>query len=169
MERRVVLAGFLAFCCAPRAAAEETAQLYFEGPKTTVLPLMRSPDGKLYLTARLNDRDVVLFVDSGATSIIDLRVANDLGLSQVATGDKGYGLNGGISDRITTRADLRLGKLILKGVVVDVVDMSSVQALSRQHGLPEFDGLIGSELLWAFKARIDYAKLTLTLTRPGLL
>ncbi|MBW8880362.1 MAG: aspartyl protease family protein, partial [Asticcacaulis sp.] len=82
MFRRAFLTGLVAMAGASAARADE--QVYFEGPKTVELPLKYSQvDGKLYLVGQVNGRDLTFFIDTGATSIIDINLAKDLGLEQV--------------------------------------------------------------------------------------
>ena len=63
--------------------------------------------------------------------------------------------------------DLRLGELRLRNLPVDCLDLTELKALSKANGMPEFDGLIGAELLRVLGAKIDFERLTLTVKRPG--
>jgi len=55
----------------------------------------------------------------------------------------------------------------IMGLPVDFLDLSQLKAINRANGMPEFDGLIGAELLTMLRARIDFERLTLTIRRPG--
>ena len=112
-------------------------------------------------------RDLLLFLDTGATSVLDISVARGLRLPLVDTGQQGFGLTGLAGKRISTHVDLRLGALKITGLPIDCLDLTQLKALSKENGMPEFDGLIGAELLTTLRARIDFDKLTLTLRRPG--
>ena len=165
MFRREFLAGAVGLitCNAVRAQSP----VYFEGPGSVALPLRRAVDGKLYLTVSAMGRDLLLFLDTGATSVLDISVARSLRLPLVDTGQKGFGLTGLAGKRISTHVDLRLGALKITGLPIDCLDLTQLKALSKENGMPEFDGLIGAELLTTLRARIDFDKLTLTLRRPG--
>jgi hypothetical protein len=165
MFRREFLAGILGgIACAPIGALPP---VYFEGPGSVTLPLRRAIDGKLYLTVPVMGRDLLLFLDTGATTVLDIGVARSLRLQLVDTGQQGFGLTGLAGKRISAHVDLRLGALKITALPVDCLDLTQLKALSKENGMPEFDGLIGAELLTALRARIDFDRLTLALRRPG--
>lgn len=165
MLRRYVLIAGAALIASAAIGAEPAS--YFDGPRTVTLPLRRAVDGKLYLTVPVMDRNLMLFLDTGASTVLDIRVARSIGLPLTDTGQTGYGLTGIAGKRISTHVDLRLGELKLANIPVDCLDLTELKALSRANGMPEFDGLIGAELLTALRARIDFDRLTLTVRRPG--
>jgi len=164
MLRRHILVAGAALIASVAIGAEPTS--YFEGPRSVTLPLRRAVDGKLYLTVPVMGRDLVLFLDTGASTVLDLRVARSIGVPLIDTGQTGYGLTGVAGKRISTHVDLRLGALKLSNLPVDCLDLAELKALSKANGMPEFDGVIGAELLTALRARIDFERLTLTLRRP---
>ena len=167
MLRRELLIASVGLLGLPLGAGEETVTAYFEGPETTTLSLSRSIDGRLYLHASVMGRDLVLFVDTGAMTLLDMAVARRLGLKLIDTGQSGFGLTGGVGKRISGRVDMWLGRLKITGVPVDFIDLTPLRALNKANGMPEFDGLIGAELLTTLRAKIDFERLTLTLRRPG--
>ena len=139
---------------------------YFEGPASVTIPLGRAIDGKLYLTVPVMGRNLLLFLDTGASTVIDIGVARSLGLPLVDTGQQGFGLTGVAGKRIGTHVDLRLGALKLTHLPVDCLDLTQLKAIGKGNGMPEFDGVIGAELLTTLQARIDFGRLTLTVKRP---
>lgn len=167
MFRRELLIASVGILGLPLGAAAETVTAYFEGPETTTLPLNRATDGKLYLHTSVMGRDLLLFVDTGAMTLLDMAVARSLGLKLTDTGQSGFGLTGGAGKRISGRVDMWLGRLKITGAPVDFIDLAPLRALSKANGMPEFDGLIGAELLTMLRAKIDFGRLTLTLRRPG--
>lgn len=167
MLRRELLAGGVGLLGFPFPAAAETVTAYFEGPGTATLPLSRAIDGKLYLRASVMGRDLLLFLDTGAMTLLDMAVARSLRLKLVDTGQSGFGLTGGAGKRISGRIDLWLGRLKITGLPVDFMDLNPLRAINRANGMPEFDGLIGAELLTTLRAKIDFERLTLTVRRPG--
>jgi len=112
-------------------------------------------------------RDLILFLDTGATTVIDINVARKLGVPLVDTGQEGFGLTGMAGKRISTHVDLRLSALKITGMPVDCLDLTQLRAASRGNGMPDFDGVIGAELLTELQAKIDFGRLTLTVKRPG--
>jgi hypothetical protein len=167
MLRREILLASAGLLGIPFPAEAETSVAYFEGPGSTTLPLNRAVDGKLYLRTTVMGRDLLLFLDTGALTLLDMALARSLGLKLVDTGQSGFGLTGGAGKRISGRIEMRLGKLKITGLPVDFMDLGPLRALSRANGMPEFDGLIGAELLTTLRAKIDFERLTLTLRRPG--
>jgi len=167
MLRRELLATGIALLLPPFPAAADPPTTFFEGPQSTTVRLARAIDGKLYLEAPVMGRSLLLFIDTGALTILDSAVARSLGLTLVDTGESGFGLTGLAGKRISGRVDLWLGALKITGLPVDFMDLGQLKAVSRSNGMPEFDGLIGAELLTTLRAKIDFERLTLTLKRPG--
>ena len=163
--RRHLLAAGAALIASTAIGAEPTSD--FDGPRSITLPLRRAVDGKLYLSVPVKGRNLMLFLDTGASTVLDIGVARSIGLPLSDTGQTGYGLTGVAGKRISTHVDLRLGELKLSNIPVDCLDLAELKALSKANGMPEFDGLLGAELLTALRARIDFDRLTLTVRRPG--
>lgn len=166
MLRRAFL--IVAGCLLARAAPAQVAGLTgYDGPSSVTLPLHRAVDGKLYLTVQVMGRDLVMFLDTGASTVIDVTVARRLGLPLVDTGQEGFGLTGAAGKRISTRVELRLGAMRMVGLPVDCLDLTQLKAVSRGNGMPAFDGVIGAELLTELEAQIDFGRLILTVKRPS--
>jgi hypothetical protein len=165
MFRRGFLAAAVGFIAWGAARAEQP--VYFEGPGSVTIPLKRAVDGKLYLTVPVMGRPLLLFLDTGASTVLDIGVARSLRLPLVDTGQQGFGLTGVAGKRISTHVDLRLGPLKITGLPVDCLDLTQLKAISKDNGMPEFDGVVGAELLTTLRAKIDFDQLTLTLRRPG--
>jgi predicted aspartyl protease len=167
MRRRAFLIG-AACLLAPRISAQPPEpSVWFEGPSSVTIPLKRAVDGKLYLTVPVMGRDLLLFLDTGASTVIDINVARKLGVPLVDTGQEGFGLTGMAGKRISTHVDLRLGTLKIANMPVDCLDLTQLRAVSRGNGMPDFDGVIGAELLTELQAKIDFGRLTLTVKRPA--
>ena len=84
----------------------------------------------------------------------------------VDSGQMGFGLTGTAGKRIGTHIDLRLGGLKITNMPVDCLDLTQLRAVSRGNGMPDFDGVIGAELLHELQALVDFGRLTLTVKRP---
>jgi len=167
MLRRAFLIGTAALVAGAAFVQPAAPTTWFEGPASVTLPLKRSIDGKLYLTVSVMGQDQLLFLDTGATTVIDISVARRLGVPLVDTGQMGFGLTGMAGKRIGTHVDLRLGALKITNLPVDCLDLTQLRAVSRGNGMPDFDGVIGAELLTQLQAKIDFGRLTLTVKRPG--
>ena len=165
MLRRTFLAASIGWIASAAAGAEAT--IYYEGPRSVTLPLSRAVDGKLYLSVPVMGRDLLLFLDTGASTVIDIGVAHSLRLPLVDTGQQGFGLTGVAGKRINTHVDMQLGALRIAGLSVDCLDLAQLKAISRNNDMPEFDGLIGAELLTALRAQVDFGRPSLTVRRPA--
>jgi len=167
MLRRAFLIGALGLLGIAASAQPPEPPVGFAGPATVTIPLKRAADGKLYLTVSVMGRDLVMFLDTGASTVIDTNVARRLSVPLVDTGQQGFGMTGVAGKRISTHVEMRLGALRMEGLPVDCLDLSQLKAISRGNGMPAFDGVIGAELLTMLQAQIDFGRLTLTVKRPG--
>jgi len=103
MFRRQFLAGCGSLLAlASRADAERLT--YFEGPGSTTLALSRAGDDKLYLRTPVMGRDLLLFLDTGALTILDIAVARSLHLPLTDLGQSGFGLTGTVESASTGRS-----------------------------------------------------------------
>lgn len=167
MKRRTFLSLAGALLVTPGMPAHaQTHYLRYSGPARTTIKLQKSIDNKLYIITPVNGRALTLFVDTGASSLLDLAVAKEMGLQLTANAEKGYGLSGEGVDLLTTTVDMELGAMKLQGAPFACVEFTRVKAYSRENGFIEFDGIIGNNLLSGFRAVIDYDRMTLTLKRP---
>ena len=166
MRRRTFLVGAAAPVGAPASAQPAGSPSSYAGPETVTIPLKRAADGKLYLTVPVMGRDLVMFLDTGASTVIDIAVVRRLGVPLVDTGQQGFGMTGVAGKRISTHVEMRLGALRMANLPVDCLDLSQLKAISRGNGMPAFDGVIGAELLTVLQAQIDFGRLTLTVGRP---
>ncbi len=145
----------------------DNTMVYFEGPKTVVVPLEKSAEGKLFATVMISGVSHRFNIDTGAGSILDLALAHSLGLKLTQGTEIGYGLTGQGLPRISTRTDLHLGDLKITGMPFDCLNLKDLNRVAAEHKMPTFDGIIGADFLAYLKAVIDYQHLTLTLTLPN--
>jgi predicted aspartyl protease len=167
MWRRTFLIGTLGMVGLAASARPAEPLVRFEGRSSVTIPLKRAIDGKLYFSVPVMGRDMPMFLDTGASTVIDINVARKLGVPLVDTGQEGFGMTGVAGKRISTHVDLQLGALKIGGVPVDCLDLTQMEAVSRGNGMPDFDGVIGAELLTLLQAQIDFGRLTLTVKRPS--
>jgi hypothetical protein len=147
-------------------AQDQTVTVTFKGPRSVELPLTQGPDAKLYLKVISHGQELSMIVDTGGATLLDLDTAKALGLELHESPTLAYGLVGPSNEKFQSYADFAFGKLQVFNIPVAIVNMSEPKKLSREHGHPEFHGIIGAELLAAFEGRIDYGKRTLKLTQP---
>ena len=137
------------------------------GPQRIVLDFKITPDGKLYLPVKVGGRALTLFLDTGATTIIDSFVAKELGIEMRESDDMGYGITGVAGKRQVGTIELQFGTLKVTSFPVSFLDLEAVREYNRTHGMPPFDGLIGTDLLTLLRADINYGTRKLTLHRAA--
>jgi hypothetical protein len=164
MRRRDVLIGSIGLLALTGAAHSEPVN--FAGPSSVTIPLKRAADDKLYLDVTVMGRELVLFLDTGAPTVIDINIMRGLGVPLTETGEQGFGLTGKAGKRIAAQVDMQLGALTITGLPIDCIDLTQLKAVSRGNGMPEFDGVIGADLLTMLQAQVDFGRLTLTMKRP---
>jgi hypothetical protein len=165
MRRRDLLIGAIGMLTLATAAHSELA-VAFEGPSSSTIPLKRAADDKLYFTASVMGRALVVFIDTGAPTVLDINIVRGLGAPLTETGEQGFGLTGKAGKRIAAQVDMQLGALTIIGLPIDCIDLTQLKAVSRGNGMPEFDGVIGADLLAMLQAQVDFGRLTLTVRRP---
>jgi hypothetical protein len=165
IRRRDVLIGAIGMLALASAAHGEPP-IGFEGPTLVTIPLRRAADDKLYLTVTVMGRALVVFIDTGAPTVLDINIMHGLGVPLVETGEQGFGLTGKAGKRIAAQVDMQLGALTITSLPVDCIDLTQLKAVSRGNGMPEFDGVIGADLLTMLQAQVDFGRLTLTVRRP---
>lgn len=166
--KTLLLIIWVAMLGGPALLAEDRIT-WFEGPRVARLEFKLTPEGKPFVKVKMGGRDAFLFIDTGATTILDKGVAESLGLTLRETDDVATGLTGVAGRRYAASVDLQIGQMKISNLPVSCLDLSAVRALNRQQGVVELDGLIGSDLLAVLKARIDYETGSLTIRRPNRL
>jgi predicted aspartyl protease len=154
----------LAILCQPASAAPP-APTYYSGSAKAVIPLRRDAAGKLYLTALVHGVPLTLLIDTGGSQLLDLNVARRIGLPVGATTGIGYGVTGGAAVR-TGVMDIELGGIRVTNLPTSCPDLTELRRTVEATNEIPFDGIIGSELLSALRARVDYDRLTLEIRRP---
>jgi hypothetical protein len=136
-----------------------------EGPEVVRLPFVRSEPLPI-LSVRVNGGPERRFLlDTGGSEVIlDRSYAQSVGLSvfegksQFFAGGKRARVDHAVVDSVA------LGDLTVSGVPVNVLDMAPIRGSMEE---PELAGVIGTVLLYRFRATIDYPGGALILQRRG--
>ena len=149
------------------AFATSGQMTYFEGPQKSSLDFTTTADGKIVIAATVAGTPTSLFLDTGATTIVDINFAREIGLNPLETEEVGTGITGIAGKRWIARVDITIGKMKITSFPVSCLDLSALRELNRSKNTPDLFGLIGSDLLQVLRAKIDYENSSLTIKRPG--
>ncbi len=124
----------------------------------------------LLLAVKINNKPARMIIDTGASSTVfdKTRIALLLKGEQVADNDQlstGLGTNSMLSQRVEIKK-LKIGTLELKDYPAIVLDLNHVNQTYQQLGLPEVEGVLGSDVFHNYKAVIDFAKKHISLDVP---
>ncbi len=118
------------------------------------------------LCAEINGKNAELLVDTGASrTVFDLeRIKAFVSASDFKPHHKlstGLGTNSMETQAVMIES-LTLGELLISNHEAILLDLRHVNESYSQLELPEIDGVIGSDILLAHKAIIDFAKRKIT-------
>jgi hypothetical protein len=132
-----------------------------------VVTLTRSQSGLLDLPARIGESSATLSLDTGAgRTCLDRATVERLALPTRATDRRAVGL--GVAAETVSYVmmeDVWVGPCCLPTVEVVVTDLSHVNGAREELGDGRIDGLLGSDILVARAAVLDYGAVTLYLQR----
>ncbi len=137
----------------------------------TVLPLtlLDMGDGGCHLIVKIkiNQKVAIMVLDTGASkSVFDKerfeRFVKNADLKKNRDLSTGLGTNTVVSHSFTINK-LKLGNLIVKEYPAVLMNLSHVNESYESMGFHPMDGVLGSDILYEFKAIIDYSKLELKL------
>ena len=128
----------------------------------------------LMLQVKLNGRDARMLIDTGASrSVFDkerIALLFSGGVPEMEENmQKSTGL--GTSDMPSEAFYLEtfcIGELVIRHYPAVVLDMSHVNSSYDMLGLPPIDGVLGSDILQKYGARIDYRSRILRLNLRGV-
>ncbi len=141
----------------PRAAASAIRAAAADQPWVEI-PVERDLIGFLSLEGGIGpDTGLHVVVDTGAPEpLVTLATAERLGLP-LEPFDGGFGTLGGAVDSFVTEiVNLRLGEETLPGSRILVLDLSGINDLLGDAGLPAIDVLVGGALLDQYDGIVDY-------------
>jgi len=121
----------------------------------------------LLIEVKISGKDALLLIDSGAS-----RTVFDINRIKVYTEDRwfephdklstGLGTNSMVT-HTTELSNLQIGELSLPGFKAVLLDLAHVNESYLKLSLPQIDGVLGSDVLFKYKAIIDYGKRQLQL------
>ena len=126
----------------------------------------------ILVDAVINKQPARLLIDTGASrSVFDTnRFSRFVEVHEFRPDEKlsaGLGTSSMQTMKVTL-TELRIGECSIPGFETILLDMSHVNSSYERLGLPQLDGVVGSELLVLLEAQIDYRKRQLVIkTRVG--
>ena len=129
------------------------------------IPLKKTLVGQLEVSAKVNGREAVLLVDTGASgTVFDEDSARRLCLEARDAEAVAAGLGTTAQMAFYCEVeDLELGSLKVGKLLTRVVDLSHVKMALAQRGAAACDGVLGADVLVSRAAVIDYRCLKLYL------
>jgi predicted aspartyl protease len=137
--------------------------------ETILLTLIRIEGGgyHLGLNVYLNGKEAFLLVDTGASkTVLDKNQIEEFvkNPSIILLNEKSTGLGtNSMEIHATEILNLEIGSKKIENITLPLVDLSHVNETYEKLDLKKIQGVLGSDLLYMFKAKIDYNKLELTL------
>lgn len=124
----------------------------------------------LQVKVKVNGKPALMIVDTGASRTVfdKAQIADFLKLEEIAEHDRvstGLGTSNMVS-QVVTLGRFSLGTLQLKEFPAVVLDLQHVNHTYEALGFSLIVGVLGSDVLVAHKAVIDFAKKTMTLQAP---
>lgn len=116
----------------------------------------------LFVYAKIGRKKARLLLDTGAskTAFDGQEVLKFVAQSEVLKQDInsiGLGSNQ-VETHLSSLAKFKLGKIALAHHEIAVLDLSHVNQAYQSLGFPKIDGVLGSDILYQFKAIINYPK-----------
>ena len=112
---------------------------------------------------KINDRDCLLIVDTGASkTVFDINLNESKQIKDNAT-DKSHWHSAAINSEIIHTQHGVLDKFQLGDITIDkfhavLICLSHINKLYREYNDMKIDGLLGSDFLVKYKAVVDYNK-----------
>lgn len=118
------------------------------------------------VTGKIKNKKVNLIIDTGASQTVfdKNRIAEYIGhneFEKVDSVSSGLGTNT-MESHLVAIPDLKIGELFLPHQKMMLLDLSHVNQTYTMMKMKPIDGVIGGDILKAYKAVIDYDKKTIT-------
>jgi len=118
-------------------SANAEQMTYFVGPNKCSLDFTIASEGKPVVPAVVNNTSTFLFLDTGATTILDLAFAKEIGLNPIETEEVGTGITGIAGKRWITCVDIQIGKIRISSFPVSCLDLNALRELNKSKNLPD--------------------------------
>jgi predicted aspartyl protease len=120
----------------------------------------------LFISAKAGRKKVRLLLDTGASkTVFDLeQIAEISGKKNEIHKTESVGLGASkVETSLFNLSSLSIGEIKLKNPEIAILDISHVNMAYQAAGIPQIQGILGSDILMKTKAIIDYGKLKLKL------
>ena len=120
--------------------------------------------------AKANDEPLKLVVDTGASwNLLDERWGRvrKLSLNDTNVRVVGIGEIGSHAMQVTRLQKFELGDLVLKDTCFGLTSLDAWGLSDRGKWMPDTNGLLGADTLAEYSALIDYASMTLWVSKPN--
>lgn len=123
----------------------------------------------IVIKLRANKKTVNLLLDTGASRTafdknrfikINKSIKSEVKISE--TKSVGLGTNS-MESELSSLNEFKLGRLIINDYEAVLLDLSIVNEAYKALNLAEIDGVLGSDILFKYNAKIDFKKKKLTL------
>jgi hypothetical protein len=138
----------------------------------TVLPLFLSASGTPMIQVRINGRQHMFWLDTGASmSIVSSMVAEECGMMPLLPDTlEVVTTTGRVPAQASSISTLELGGIRVSNLTALIVSSERMQVRSGdESGLPvpiQIEGVVGYDIISRMDVRIDYAGRRVTLSRP---
>lgn len=121
----------------------------------------------LLINVLINNKNANLLIDTGASkTVFDLnRIQPFLNNSDLTDNEMlstGLGTNT-LTSKSTKLESFKIGEFEINNYPCIIIDMNHINETYQSIGLEPFDGVLGSDILYKFKAAIDFKTKTLKL------
>jgi clan AA aspartic protease (TIGR02281 family) len=137
---------------------QPTLETFLAAQGYASLQMHKSAIGHFEVQGKIEDNEVLLLVDTGASkTVMDARSAETLALQANASEDKaaGFGTTEGATAQ-TAATTLQIGPLPFPSFTLYVLDLDYCNAGIEANGGQRIDGIIEADILGQRQAIIDY-------------
>lgn len=146
---------------------QPTLETFLVAQGYTSLQMHKNAIGHFEVQGKIEDNEVLLLVDTGASkTVVDARSADTLRLQTKASEEKaaGFGTTEGTTAQTAVNT-LQLGPLHFPSFTLYILDLDYCNAGIEANGGQRIDGIIGADILGGGEAIIDYREAKLYLKR----
>lgn len=113
----------------------------------------------------INGKEFRTLIDTGSsTTVFNINKAKEISTNKTESNkQKMTTVNGSIKSKYLTIDEIRIGDTIIKDYKIILIDLEHINKHFRNNGKSLIDGIIGGDILFEYKAIIDYDKRILIL------